>query len=175
MNITEKDIFTFVFSKDNLAKVKFDFIFENSKIFEEKIKFLKEMLNEISIKLNPQVWNKIKAKMSIVIEPNFIRLQKKNFIPTNSYKNLVLAADSQPNKEKLITDTYIDKDSNFIAKVFTHSESNKIYLFSKGNENSRKYEIKISPSGNNFTILDISNPLIIKPKQQIDEILIKVI
>jgi len=174
MVITEKDIFMFVFFKENLAKVKFDYILENSKNFEDKIKFLREMLNEVSTKLPPHIWTKIKNKISKTSEPKLFLLQKKNFIQTKSNKNLVLAADSQTNTEILTTDTFIDKDANFIAKVITHSESNNIYLFSKENDKNKKYKIKVNPSGNNFTILDISNPLVINPMQQIDEILITV-
>ncbi|MBK8947032.1 MAG: hypothetical protein IPM32_17430 [Ignavibacteriae bacterium] len=176
MIITEKDIFTFVFFRNNLSKIKCDYIIENTNTFKEKIIFLKEMMNEISSKLNPQVWNKIKTKINNIAEPKIFILQKKNFIPTNSEKKLVLAAASKPTAEINYSPiTFSDEDSNYIVKVFSNNESNKIYVFPNESVVNKYFELKIFPGEDTFTFSDFSSPLIINPVQQIDSIELKIV
>lgn len=173
MIISEKEIFTYVFFSEKLSKQTLNYINSHLNLFEDEISFLSKILLEAQSKINPQILDSIKEKINYYSFKNTIRLQKKNNTRKNITGSLVLAADSIRNENIVETETYIDKDSNFIAKVIKNSDSNKIYLFPKENFEFNIIELYIIPSFESHKIYQRIEPITISTKQNIDEIIIK--
>jgi dsRNA-specific ribonuclease len=93
----------------------------------------------------------------------------------NNAEFLILAADSPTNFLKTKTDTYKDSTNQFIGKVITSNDSNKIYFFSKNIYKKSQLEITILHSQDKFNISHDGMPIIISPKKIIDKIKIKII
>lgn len=173
INITEKDLFTYVFYPENLSEDKLEFISNNN----DKYKYEIDLLLEIKLGLEQNVPDSIIDKIHLKIREQSlsedILLDKMNKI--NNPEFLILAADSPSSFLKTKTDTYKDSTNQFIGKVITSNDSNKIYFFSKNIYEKSQLEITILPSQDIFNIALDGMPIIISPKKIIDQIKIKII
>ena len=173
MIISEKEIFTYVFFSEKLPKHKIDYIKTHANLFEDEISFLSNILSEAQSKINPQILDTIKDKIKNYSIKKIFRLQKKNNNQKYVNGSLILAADSVRNENILSTETLIDKDSNFIAKVIKNSEGNKVYVFPKENLEFNFIELYILPSGESHKIYENNEQIVIYSNQNVDEIIIK--
>ncbi len=82
----------------------------------------------------------------------------------------MLAAESPVLEQKLRTDTYEDKNSEYLVKIITDQQQNKIFIFNKDNSEMRNVKINIEPSGKSFILESSFKPYILTPKQEINRI-----
>lgn len=69
-------------------------------------------------------------------------------------------------------DTFTNETRNFLIKIFTGNKCYKVYFFSEYVNSKNEYELKIYPSGKTFKIFENSIPLVIQPKENIENIFV---
>lgn len=173
MEVTEKDLYKFVFSPNELSSSKFEYISSNIEQFKAEIELLseiKENLNEtFSDDILDRIHNKIAEKETenqIILEP----IKKEN-----DSKYLILAADSPKSEQLVNTQTFQDLKNKFLAKVISTNDSNKIYIFQKNRPISSNINITLHPSLDTHSMKVNDLPCIITPKQNIEKIFIDLI
>ncbi|MCB0753679.1 MAG: hypothetical protein KDC52_19560, partial [Ignavibacteriae bacterium] len=100
------------------------------------------------------------------------RLNKEAGNHRKKFDELVLAAASKEAETNFKPETFKDKDSQFLIKVFSNAVENKIYFFAEDNKNLSKLEMRLKPSGHSYKLNGSKIPLIISPREKIDEIII---
>lgn len=169
MEILERDIFDFIFYPDSLERSKYVFLLNNDK-FKAEIGLLTEIINNFQKEIPSAIIKKINNLISAKKNPKIIRLYKNNNYLTDGPKNLVLAADSPKLSKKQSIETFEDKDSKYLIKIITNSDSNKVFLFNKDNEELQNIKLNLEPSGQSFIMETSNKPIIISPKQDIANI-----
>lgn len=173
MNISEKDLYKFVFNPEELAQEKFSFISQNIKFFISQISFLTEMKENMSFSVSDKIVNEINSKIEVQDRGNLIILNK---IESNNDKDyLILAADSPHQNEEIISNTFRDNNGFYLAKINTTSERSKIFVFFQDKTNNHQYSLTINPSGDRFSFRSTQLPLIVKPIPHIESIYLKFI
>ena len=159
MEITEKDIFNFVFYTNLLPTEKIKYI-EGSTNFSKGIKFYQSLKLLLSQNLTVEIKNLISEKI-----PAYKSMMHKLYLvkEVNSKRksNLTLAADSPKIKSKMTSATFIDDEKQYLIKLHNYENSAKIYVFSTSKEKIENYKIIIHPSNNILEQADNSNPIII--------------
>lgn len=157
MNLTERDIFNFVFYPNLVSEEKRSFLasIENS---TDAIIFYKKLKSSLSVSLTDEVKRKLAEKIDVYKYNNILHLfsveelkKKKN--------DLVLAAASAEEKPKIITKTFYDADKTYIIKVINYTVNSKIFVFSTQQEIIKDFEIIILPENKKYHCNDNSLPL----------------
>lgn len=169
MNITERDIFNFVFDRSALQPETIDFL-ESTKSFKEEIAFyesLKKTLNEsLSGNLKKKIADRIPTyKFTEVIE----------FFPTrvkNGRKNNVVryAADSLRTLPRITADTFFDSHSEYMIRVLIEAQTTKLFVFSISGKELKNFKVVLYPSGSEINCVDNLSPLEIASANQIEKI-----
>ena len=170
MNITEKDLFNYVFFPDSLSKQKCKQIVENKHKFSFEISFLAEYKENLKEKVSDKIIEKILSKLEAFNNRVGIVLEKTNNPRLFHSEQLVLAAESPILEQKLRTDTFEDKNSEYLVKIITDKQQNRIFIFNKDNSEMKNVKINIEPSGKSFVLESSFKPFIISPKQEINRI-----
>jgi len=171
MNISEKDLYKYIFYPNKLSKEKFDYISLNKATFKSEIDYLKNIKNSYPSLISNEITNKILDKIEIFEKGNEIILYKIEPDSDNDY--LILAADSPREKAEIITSTFKDNNGLFLIKINTTSDRSKIYLFFQDMEKRHEYNLTLNPSGENFEFNSAQLPLIVKPLANIKNINLK--
>ena len=161
MNISEKDLFNYVFFPDSLSKQKCKQIVENKHKFSFEISFLAEYKENLKEKVSDKIIEKILSKLEAFNNRVGIVLEKTNNPRLFHSEQLVLAAESPILEQKLRTDTFED---------ITDKQQNRIFIFNKDNSEMKNVKINIEPSGKSFVLESSFKPFIISPKQEINRI-----
>ena len=172
MVVSEKDLFNFVFWKESLSKQKVEYIINNFLRYRESIKFLQKLFDEFANELPPKIWDKLVKKLNESYKKKIFILKKNNFRGKQYGNTPKLCAQSQYEEHPLQVDTFTEETSNFFIKVFTDSIKNKIYFFADDSKIINGIEFQIYPSGKTFKISEDSNPVIISPKEKIENIFV---
>jgi hypothetical protein len=159
MNITERDLFDFVFQPENLSIEKVKYL-KTSKIFDEEINFYRELKKSLDEELSDEVKRKIAEKIPLYNPAKFHVLypvqeavrKKKNDLP-------VLAAASPKEKPSVKAKTFVDENNHYLIRLLNFKESSKIYVFSTTNEILKNYKVIIHPSEQIFEQVDNSVPI----------------
>lgn len=171
--ILERDLYCYVFYPDDLPQDKKDYINLNKNLFNDELAMLNEIKSQSDIPVPQSILDRINEKIQYYTADNEIVLTKLKIKQDLEY--LTLAADSQTIDSKPTTNTFIDHSSNFLGKVITSGESNKVYLFSKDNGNIKELKITLIPSEEIIYSTSKDMPVIISPKQVIDAIKVEVV
>ena len=159
MQITERDIFNFVFFREEFPEEKKDYL-KNSLMFKEEIEFYSSIKNSLNEDINFETKRKIASKISAYKPVNVIQL----FPVTEHYKpkhsnGLVLAAAAEVEKPKVSTKTFYDEDKTYIIKVINYEKSSKVFVFSTQYELVKDFHLNILPQNLKYHIPDSSIPL----------------
>ncbi len=170
MNITEKDLFKFVFYKSELPQKKQNFITENLDKFSSSIKFLTEIKSQSEIELSPSIMGRIHD----LIANQYL---KKEFVLTpviteDCSDYLTLAADSNSKECDENSRTFTDPGNNYMVKVISEGTENKLFLFSRDKNVNSDLSLTIYPSNEKHLINKSSSNIILLQKQRIDKIII---
>lgn len=169
IQITEQDIFNFVFYPETLSEEKRKAIEEN-KSFSEAIEFYQNLKSEIDSKLDYSIKKKIAEKIPVYSLPKMIELHPLNDINFQK-KTYRLAADSETElKPKITTKTFVDDEKDYMIKILQNGEKTKIFVFSTQDEILENFNIYIEPQKLEFHLKDNSEPLILEGKVEIDKI-----
>ncbi|MBW7843517.1 MAG: hypothetical protein H3C40_12405 [Ignavibacterium sp.] len=157
--ITEKDIFNFVFYPDIISKEKRKFL-ESSSDFRDEIQFYSSLKESIGEELNSEIKQKIALKVDAYKPGNFIYLY-----PVDEYqnrkmsKNVQLAAASPEEKPKVFSKTFYDEEKTYIIKVINYEKGSKVFVFSTQYELIKDFELNILPQNLKYHLTDNSSPL----------------
>ncbi len=174
IHITEKDLFTFVFYTDQIQKSKYDFILANLDKFSSELELLIETNAAIDTPLDPTIIKKIEDIIKFEFDYTEIILvkeQKRNDFHSNDF--LLAAASIHAHKNK--TETYIDSQNRFLAKIILNQNENKLFLFAKNQQEDQSIKLKLLPSNNTIIGKMKDFPLLIPQNEYVDKIILNLI
>jgi len=165
IEITEHDIYKFVFSPETLEPVKKTYLGSNLERFQRQIDYCRQ-LKSINI-----VETQEKAIINIVdkvIVPKIIELVP-SVEPTESKDSkLRLAAKSLNLEKKNYSFSFTDTNSEHIIKIVQANSQNLLYFFSI--KPIQKIKVTFFPSENSYTIQDTAKPIEILEESTINRI-----
>jgi hypothetical protein len=161
LEITEQDIFVYVFNREVLSQDKISAI-ETSDKYQEQIKFFNSLKKELAADISFYDKIRIAKKIPLYKVPEFIELfpLKKTKTAINN-QVLILAAASPEIPPKFQTKTFIDNEKQFLIKLVTSEKESKIFVFSTTDEELHKLRLIISPGEVEYRMKDNSQPLIL--------------
>ncbi len=158
-DITEKDIFDFVFYPELLSDDKRIFL-ETSMDFKEEIEFYSAIKKSLSEELHLDIKKKIASKIKAYQVTNIIYLHAVEELKKQKHSNgLVLAAAYPEDKPKVSTRTFYDDDKTYIIKVINYEKSSRIFVFSTQIELMKDFYLIINPQNLKYHISDNTGPL----------------
>lgn len=166
-NITEEDIFNFIFSPDKLPKVKFNYLTANQERFQNEIALCRELINSDNTdykSLTDKILEQINSR-------NIIELyqQKSKPIEENGIK---LAAASVLTESPRNTFSFVDSESKYLIRIVKTDLQNLLYLFTD-DKKKEKFKVKLYPSEAEYNISNTSQPIEILEEKVIDKISIE--
>jgi hypothetical protein len=174
IKISEKDLFNFVFYPNELIKDKYNFIAENFEIFSTELKMLKELHENLKIPLDESISKKLEEIINSHLENKEIILVKEQI--RNEFKSndfLLAAASTHIHQNK--TETFIDAENRYLAKIIFNTVDNKLFVFSNHMSVNQNIKVKLLPS--NTTLFCNLNdfPLSIPQTENVDQIVINLV
>ena len=159
MNISENELFNFVFYPENLSIEKAEYL-KTPLIFDEEIEFYRNLKRSLKEELSEEVKLKIAEKISVYNPAKFHMLYPFVDSPQKRKNDLtILAAASAKEKPLVATKTFIDEANHYLIRLLNFKESAKIYVFSTTNAVLKNYKIVIYPTGQTFEQSDNSLPI----------------
>lgn len=170
-NITEKDLFNFIFYPEILDKNKSEFININKQNFKDELEFLQNLNIELQNPLSDSVVEKLNNKIAELnnVKSIILNREKKDFKSNND--EYCLAAASE-NFDKTNCATFKDKESNYLLKLFFGNPRNKLYIFAKDDIENKNFEITLLPSNNKFKFSTKDLPFSFTESEIIDQIIL---
>lgn len=157
--ITERDIFNFVFFSELISKEKERFL-ATSADFQDELEYYSSVKESLSDELNLELKKKLSSKINVYKLENIIYLYLvEESHNRNASNNLVLAAASPEDKPKVSTKTFYDDEKTYIIKVINYEKSSRVFVFSTQYELIKDFELNILPQNLKYHLSDNSAPL----------------
>lgn len=172
MKIQEQDLFNYIFFPTILCKQKEEYILIHKNKFKSEFDLMNKIKSQINGTVNHEIIDKIIQKIREFKKKTEIVLNKTNNLPPFNGNNLVLAAESRDLDEKVYTDTFQDKDSEFMVKIINSIKENKIFLLNRSMIELKNIKMRLDPSGMFLNIKSSLKPMVISPKIEITNITI---
>jgi hypothetical protein len=167
MNITEEDIFKFVFNPESLSKGKLEYLNANQNRFKKEIDYCKGLLAQTNIteidSITEQIIQKIKSFKIVELYPQIIKPKEENGVK--------LAAASVLKEKKSNSLSFTDPNSKYLIRIVTTESQTLLYLFSE-DKSKHDFQLTIHPSKTQYQIMDLSKPIEILYEEVIEKILI---
>ncbi len=165
IDITEEDIYRFVFSPELLSKDKYDYLTINRERFKDEIALCLELKNSSNTEevkaLASSILQKINSPTIITLLPQIIK-------PIEEV-GIKLAAASVLKERKSNSMSFADSDSKYLIRIVKTESQTLLYLFSS--EKSKKhFKLTFYPSESEYQIKDLSRPIEILEEQVIEKI-----
>lgn len=166
--ITQEDIFNYLFNKEKLSHDKIEFLDSNRTIYQAEIDLCKEMFSETSDEIT-----EIAGSVSVRIKNYQATELFPKTIPSEENDGIKLAAATSTElKFQNASSSYCDTAFRYLVRIVNHNSYTQMYIFPQMKETG-PLSVKIYPSENEYSIMDLSKPLEILPEFQIDKIVIK--
>ncbi|MCB0747383.1 MAG: hypothetical protein KDC90_07955 [Ignavibacteriae bacterium] len=172
-NITEKDLYKYVFYPRELSQDKFDYISDNKAKFEDELNFLSILQSQIDTEIPENILEKINNKISGLNANTDIILKKENnkLNGTSTEFHLAAASPTSPTVEK--TQTFRDEKSQYLAKVIYGDDENRLFLFAKNPDVNNNICVKILPSENEYYANLKELPINISKEKLVEQLILK--
>ena len=167
MEILEHDIFNYIFYPNILDKEKYSYL-GNCELFKEEFELLKKIENFYNEIIPDDIIERIKSL--IATNNKIVRLEKKKDNTPSKSNRLVLAADGPKIDKHQAIETFEDENSKYLIKVISNDYSNKVFLFTRENQEMHNVKLNFEPSGQSYIMVSSNKPIIISPKQEITNI-----
>lgn len=141
LNITEQDIFEFVFYNEILEESKRNFINNNKEKFTYQIGFYEKIKNFKQTDVSDQEIENLIAKINSV-ERIVTLYPNKEFEGKKTY---TLAAASYSLDKKITSSTLTDRDSQYMIRVIKYPNHSEVIVFSADLKPINKYKLTIYP------------------------------
>lgn len=159
MNISERDMFNFVFYPENLSTEKVEHL-KNSKIFDEEIDFYRSLKKSLEEELTDDVKQKLAEKIPLYVPLKiFVLYPVKEHVKKRKNDVPIFAAASPKEIPAVTAKTFIDENNHYLIRLLSFKESSKIYVFSTTEGALKNYKIVVKPSGQTFEQNDNSSPI----------------
>ena len=173
MEITEKDIFYFVFNSSLLTPEKIQYL-------QSKIKDYPQLgiYRDIKISLNEEISQPLKEKIAQKIPTYKISLVYKLFPWTIEVKEYyettpVLAAASGESNSANLSKTFIDKEKNIVIRLIGTTKSSKLFVFPVSGNKLEEFSLTLNPGLQQYYFKDSSESKIIENVPDIESISIE--
>jgi len=159
MNISERDIFDFVFYPENLSTEKVTHL-KNSKVFDDEIDFYRSLKKSLEEELTEDLKQKLAEKIPLYVPLKiFILYPVKETVKKRKNDVPIFAADSPKEKLAVMAKTFIDEANHYLIRLLNFKDSSKIYVFSTTEGTLKNYKVIVKPSGKVFEQIDNSSPI----------------
>ena len=145
MEISEQDIFNYVYYPEKLTPEKHNFIESNKKRFEEQIKLCENTLSVLKEKY-------ANTKKIIILEKKPV-----TYIPKQP--QFYLAADSITLDKSIRTETYINNENNILVKAVFYNDKTKIFVFNEGTQSITNIRLIVQTAEKPIQIGNINEPI----------------
>ena len=170
--VTENDIFKYVFYPDDLSDKLRHYIKINKLVYQDQIDLMTTMKDQLNTPLEKSLLDKIHKRIDEYNRSEIIVLKK--VVINHQQNHYILAADSVDREEPLLTETFKDDEEQYLAKVITTNGKNKIYILSKDPKIELEFILKLYPTEDEFRGSSNDQPIVVIPKQKIEEIEIQI-
>lgn len=165
INITEEDIFKFVFNPENLSKEQLEYLNSNKDRFKKEIDYCKSLQVQSNVteidSIADQIIQKIKSFKIVELYPQIIKP-----IEGNGVK---LAAASILKEKKSNSMSFTDSESKYLIRIVKAESQHLLYLFSE-DKSKHDFRLTIHPSKTQYQITDLSKPIEILEEGVIEQI-----
>ncbi|MDO8550672.1 MAG: hypothetical protein Q7S39_11060 [Ignavibacteria bacterium] len=167
MEITERDLFNYVFYKDLVDKDKVEFL-EGNDTYKDEIDFFSSLKDSLSEEISSDLKKKIAQKIPAYNFSNLAWRQTGVIVlyPAVEKKNkqkrkdkLVLAADSAELKSQHTSQTFSDEKKQYLVKLINSDSNTKIFVFSTSESELKNLKLTLHPKEKEYLLKDNSNPL----------------
>lgn len=171
IEITEQDLFNYVFAPQSLSAEQKDII-EAASSFKQIIAFYNQLKLNSQNKPNAELKKKLAEKIPAYSLTNFVQLHQWSEHSTilNGER---LAAESKELNPKTATKTFIDNKNEYLIKVLTDNNITKVFVFSTKNEMLKDFDLIIEPDKLSYHLDDNSKPLEIDKSIDVEKIEIR--
>ncbi len=172
MEITERDLFNYVFYKNTLSEDKTEFL-ESTDIYKDEIDFFNSLKDSLSGEIDSEIKKKIAQKIpayrnnpdlsrdnlsTIILLYPVIEKAKRS----KKSEGLVLAADSAELKSQHTSQTFYDEKKEYLVKLVSSESETKIFVFSTSESELKNLKVTLHPNEKEYFLKDNSNPLEVK-------------
>lgn len=157
IEITEQDVFNFVFFKESLSIEKQSLIGKDNS-YKDMLDFYAVLKNNTVEKIDESLKQSFASKIPAYSLSNVIHLFQLRD-PEIKQNGKRLAADSKELKPKMTTKTFVDNDKEFLIKVLNYGDQTKVFVFSTKDEIVKNFDIIIEPHNLKYHFEDNSEPL----------------
>lgn len=173
INITEKDLYDYIFDQEKLTHDKIRYIELNTVLYNHDLDLLNELKENLINSVDELIVAKINEKIGNYSSNNQITL-KKRIINTN-LESLSNKIDFNETETSFIKDSYWDESNIILGKVVSTKDDCKIYIYSNLFKEIKDLKLTLYPSGDNHYSSSANLPLIINPRETIDEIIVQIL
>jgi len=163
-DISEQDIFNFVFYPDQLSIEKKEYLNCHIDEFKEQIDFCMALKQTT---VQPEKGKEISKHDFVIVELLPIKL-----ITLNNNNYLTLAAASAELSKKIETKTFMDSNSQFLVRIVSTEDEKKLYVFSK-EKCLEDVKITLFPSEKCYRINPVESSIVIDKTEEIEKISIE--
>jgi hypothetical protein len=163
-DISEQDIFNFVFYPDQLSIEKKEYLNRHIDEFKEQIDFC--------MALKQTTVQYAKGKETSKHDFTIVELMPIQPITPNNNNYLTLAAASAELSKKIETKTFMDANSRFLVRLVCTENEKKLYVFSK-EKCLEDIKITLFPSEKCYKINPVESSIVIDKTEEIEKISIE--
>ncbi|MBI9070079.1 MAG: hypothetical protein JEY94_00680 [Melioribacteraceae bacterium] len=173
MFVSERDIFDYVFYPNCLNESLSVYIGNNEDIFSSEIESYKtsKLYSKNKVEFEDKIVNKLMGNsMSRIID--FLKLETKQ----RQGAKVFLLDSSTPRLEKsIVTETFVDEDSQYLVKVVIANNFTKIYVFNKNNTLLENFKLTIFPENKSYRFENNQNPLVLEGERSVEDVKLEII
>ncbi|MGQ9644687.1 MAG: hypothetical protein ACUVT3_12585 [Ignavibacterium sp.] len=159
LDITEQDLFNYVFFPESLSPEIIHFL-SNSKEFSDEIEFFSELKSSLNKELSLDEKKELADRIQSYHFNKIITLYPVKYSAKKKVNGLILAAASDEVKKPIVSSrTFYDNDNAYIIKVINYENYSKIFVFSTQYELIKNFDLLINPQNLRYHIDDNSIPL----------------
>ncbi|GBD86607.1 hypothetical protein BMS3Abin03_00528 [bacterium BMS3Abin03] len=172
-DITERDIFNFVFFPETLSAEKFAFLEKKEGGFEP-IKFYRHLKKAIESDITDEIRKKIAEKIPAYKLTKVIKLfPVKDELPKRTSDVPILAAASAAEEPAVIAKTFVDSDKTFLIRLLRMGNKTKIFTFPITHTDRETFQLTLHPEEETFTIHN-NEAIELEGKHEVESISVEV-
>lgn len=168
INITERDIFAFIFQPDNLSSDKKLYLETNFDQYQKQIEYCKE-LKEISAGQNDDI--QAEAITDRILNPDSIIFLPVKVNISNGDTSLRLAAAGMVLEKKSYSKSFKDESTKRMIKIVSNGKKTLLYYFSEKPIQNTKFTLL--PSGATYSMMDTARPIEILDENEIEKVIVE--
>ena len=173
MEITEKDIFDFVFNPEILAGEKLQYL-ETQKSSFPQVKVFEEIKSSLEDNLSDSVKDKIASKIpaykkAVVYELFSWTIEAKEYVNQTP----VLAAASANESPQTLSKTFVDKEKNILIRLIGNTRSLKLFVFPVAGNALGEFSLTLKPGLQQYYFKDSHETKIIENVPDVQSISIE--